>query len=193
MESSRRSTDNASDFRIDPELLRVGLAALLGLVLVVLLSVDLFGGSPGGSAGERVVLTENEALARAGKIEPRAYWVGRRPGIDTYELEKDEAGNLFVRYLPEGWERGDPAALGVATYPVADARASLRRAAVAGDQELIRLTGLTVLAPPDGGSAFAVFDDQPGLQIEVFSPDPGLAAELVRSGALTPLGWEPIE
>ncbi len=178
------------------ERIRVGLAALLAVVLLVSLGADLLGGSPAppddGVTGS-VVVSEGELVARARSIEPRPYWVGSRPDVERFELERDASKSLFIRYLPD--DEGDeaPEPLRVATYPVPDALRSLERASRSSGVALSGRAGSVVLAPRNGASAYVVFDDQPDLQIEVFSPVPGEAAKLVGAGDLIPLGWGPIE
>jgi hypothetical protein len=184
------------------DLARVCAAGLIGVVLVVVGAADALGGSddsparPAGSAGEAVTLTEYDLLSRAGRLEPAPYWVGRRSGVDDFELERDEDGNLYVRYLAGDdagtAEGGGADSLTVASYPVGEAEARLETAARANGEELSRRDGFVMLAAAGSNSAYVVFDEQPELQIEIYSPRPGEAARLAGSGALTPLHWTPL-
>lgn len=117
------------------------------------------------------------------------YWVGPRAGM-TYELTRTSAGQIFVRYLPEGAEVGneDRAYTIVGTYPVANATRVLR--------QLAEKPGEKRLAAPGGAIAVYgtarpanVYVAYPGsnLQIEVFDPSPERARELVRSGQVVPV------
>jgi hypothetical protein len=189
-------------WKIDVYTVRICGACLIGIVLIAILAGDLLGGTApsaarsSGSAEGAVVLTEYELLSRAYTIEPRPYWIGPRPGIDRFELEQDSDGNVYVRYLTGGDTAGNRRSdsLTVAGYPLAEAQQSLERAARAavGGEKLLRHDGFAVLGSGDSQSAYVVFDDQPELQIEIYSPRPGEAAELAVSGALTPVYWTPL-
>jgi len=175
---------------------RIYLAAFIGLLLVVLLAID--GGSStgrdGSKAGSEVqALPEYDLLARAGTIEPQPYWVGRREGEEEFEVERDSEGNVFVRYLT-GSER-DPRSesLTVASYPVVEARQRLERVARSKGGSVSAGEGFYALDSPGGFSTYVVFDELPELQVEVFSPQPREAARLVESGRLTPLHWTPLD
>jgi hypothetical protein len=179
---------------------RITIAGLIGILLVVILALDVFGDADHSaprsaeSSGEVTTLTEYELLSRAGTIEPPAYWIGRRPGVDHFELEKEADGNLYVRYLtgnaPAGSRRSD--SLTVASYPLAEARQSLERAAQAEREAFSHHDGFVMLGSNDSYGAYVVFDDLPELQIEIYSPRRGEAAKLAVSGALTPLHWTPL-
>jgi hypothetical protein len=197
MERNRQEIDSAASAPGNLEPLRIGLAVLLGLICLSLFAFDALDseGSSAGSgspASESVVLTEYELLARAERIEPQPYWVGRRPDTDEFELERDPNGNLSLRYLPEGLPENDSETLTIASYPLTEARQSLERAARSDGESLEQHEGFVALAPDDDFSAYVVFDDQPELQVEVFSPKRGEAAQLVGAGALTPLHWTPL-
>jgi len=194
---SRQGIDGATRASGSLEPLRIGLAVLLGVLCVVLFAFDTRDDAEGSSAGpegsgEAVVLTEFELLARAETIEPQPYWIGRRPDTGSFELERDPEGNLFVRYLRDGEMDDDSESLAVASYPLAGARQSLERAARSAGKPLVRRDGFVALAPESDYSAYVVFEDQPELQVEVFSPRRGEAARLVGAGALTPLHWTPL-
>ena len=198
MRRNRQGIESVTSAPGNLEPLRICLAVFLGLLCVVLLASDTFddseGSSPrsGSSGGEAVVLTEYELLARAERIEPQPYWIGRRPDTGNFELERDPEGSLSVRYLSESATDGDSEPLTVVSYPLTDARQSLARAARSDGEPLVSHDGFVALAPRDGYSAYVVFEDQPELQVEVFSPQRGEAARLVDAGALTPLHWTPL-
>lgn len=174
------------------ETLRLCVAALAGIVLIVLLVADASGSDDSGSkAGQVVVLTEYDLLSRADTLEPRPYWVGRQPGTERFELEVDAEGSTFVRYAAGADASEDP--LTVATYVVPEARERLERAAREAKEpvSLGRGDGITTFAG-ESDSAYVVFDELPEVQVEVYSPDPGVAKDLVLSGAVTPLHWTPL-
>lgn len=201
MPGERRRLDDrreADALRYAPETVRICLAAAIAVVLVVLLAADALGGESSAEeaepGAETLTLTEYDLLFRADSFEPRAYWVGRQPGTDRFELERDADGNLFLRYLSSdgaGSSRAD--SLTVASYPVADAQAALEQAAQDEGGSVESIEGGVVLDAPDGYSTYVALEEQPELQFEVYSPQPGEAAELVRSGRLTPLHWTPLQ
>ncbi len=170
------------------------------LVVVVVIVVNLAGGSDssssssssGGESSTKEALSESELISRAGSLEHTAYWVGSRPGTESYELNiPTGTQNIYIRYLTEGAEAGDPQPnfLTVGTYVVADAKQALHKAETTHTgSNLTSYDGYEVLEGKSGTDAYVVFDDEPELQIEVFSPNPGEATELAASGALTPLG-----
>src|SRR5215210_4916640 len=110
---------------------------------------------------------------------------GTRP-----EVTRGSNGEVWVRYLDRGAKLGDPRPdyLTVGTYPRSDALAAAK-AAAEGDRS--RSAEL-----PDGGLMLwnldrpeSVYAAAPGtdLLVEVYSPDPAQARELVSGGAVAPL------
>lgn len=184
------------------DVVRMVVAGVLGVVLVVVLlsggvAYEDAAGRASGPNGEVVTVTEYDLLSRADTLEPRPYWVGPRDGVDRFELEGDPEGSIYLRYVKDGGRADEPVAdyLTVATYPVSEARAALERSARAqknGVDDLWVGEGFIALTADDADSAYVVFDDQPEIQVEVYSPRPGAAAALVRSGVLTPLHWVPL-
>ena len=179
---------------LDPITVRRAVAGLIVVAVLVILGVVLLGGddSDESSAGEPVALSESELLEESGTLGQPIYWVGPRPGTTSYELTTTPDGRIYVRYLTGEAEAGDPlpSFLTVGTYSVPNAKQALQKAIKSGEgsEKVSHHDGYEVLAGGSGANAYVVFDDQPDLQIEVFSPKPGEAAELANSGALVPLG-----
>ena len=187
--------------KLDVKTVRLGFAALLVVVAVIVGAVVLLGGddSDNGSSessseeGKEVVaLSESELLARASSLGHVVYWIGPRVGTESYELTTSSDGDVYIRYLIGGAEAGDPKSefLTVGTYPVADATQALQMGADAaeGGPTVSREDGYEVLGSEDETNAYVVFDDQPELQVEIYSPQTGEANDLATSGALKPLG-----
>lgn len=136
-----------------------------------------------------VVLSADELVTLARSLEGPVYWAGRRAGL-SYELTLTPAGRAFVRYLPAGVEAGDPRAdfLTVATYPLPDALAAVRRAAGAGGMRSERLPG-GGLVVSEGNDSTSAFFARPGAgaQVEVYAPTPGEALGLALGDRVRPI------
>jgi hypothetical protein len=183
--------------KLDARTARLGLVGLLILVAVLIGAVALLGGGSGGGSSDGagakgVALSAPELAAAAGKLGRPVYWIGPRSGTDSYELSVTPDGRAYVRYLTGGAEAGDPRPdfLTVGTYTVPEAAQALQDATTGGtgSQKLTRHEGYEVLGSGEATSAYAVFEDQPDVQVEVFSPRPGEAVRIAGSGSLKPLG-----
>jgi hypothetical protein len=118
------------------------------------------------------------------------YWAGERPA-ERLELTQEADGSVYVRYLPPEVAAGDQRAsfLTIGTYPVTDAQAAVRRAASAAGRTVGHVAddGIVLANPGSRGSVYLAY---PGtdIQIEVYDPQPGKSLELIRSGAIGPVG-----
>jgi hypothetical protein len=173
---------------------RVWIGGLIVVVILAALVISLVdsGGSDESSSEGAVALSESDLLSQADTLEHPAYWVGPRPGTSSYELTSTPDGRIYIRYLTGEAQAGAPQPnyLTVGTYSIPDARKALRKAKKdsAGSEKLSRHEGYEVLDGSSGYNVYVVFDNQPDLQVEVFSPEPGEAAELAASGSIKPLG-----
>lgn len=193
----RGDRESVASRGLDVKTVRLGIAGLLVVAAVVLGAIALFGGDSGdgssaGSETNAVALSLPELLAEVSELGQPVFWAGPQAGVESYELSTTPDGRVYIRYLTGDAEAGDPRAdfVTVGTYPVAAAQQALRDAtkAAAGEQALSRHDGFQALSSEDATNAYVVYDDQPEVQIEIFSPQPGEAAELATSGALKPLG-----
>ncbi len=125
-----------------------------------------------------------------GSLGHAVYWAGERPPAQI-ESKQEADGSIYLRYLPPGTAAGDARVtfLTVGTYPVADAQAAVQRAAAqAGvDVEAVASGGIVFPNPASEGSVYLAYPDS-DLEIEVYDPSPGRAMELIRSGAIRPVG-----
>jgi hypothetical protein len=190
--------DNAPVGEVAPRGGRVGRPALLGIAAVVaiglaaaLLAWLLLGGSDEGtpaaapavpSAGvpEIASLDDLRALADSGET---FYWAGVRDGTKIELTATD--GMVFIRYLTPDQPAGSSApVLTVATYPRANGFEEVTNAAKGENVETIDLPsgGLAVV---DATNVHLAYPDQP-YQAEVYSPQAGLARELVENGTIRP-------
>jgi hypothetical protein len=167
---------------------RVG--ALLVLLLAVALILWLVVRDDGGSSSsEAKAVSVDQIRNLAVSVDHPVYWVGPRDGV-TYELTRQSNGTIIVRYLPQGAKVGEKKPYtSVATYPFGGAYPAL--------QKVARNSGSASFKIPGGGLAvFAKSYPQsihvayPGAsyQAEVFDPERGTAARMLRSGKLTALG-----
>jgi hypothetical protein len=174
---------------LDVRTVRVGIAVLVGLAVLVFVLISVFGGDDDSGGGDNapgvVGLSESELVDQANDLGNIFYWVGPRPVTDQYEFTATSDGRIYVRYLTEGAEPGDPDAdfLSVGTYVVEDAARALERAAKDSGERVVTADGYTLL-PGMQDNAYVVFDSQPDLQIEIYSPEPDEAVELATSGDL---------
>ena len=169
---AHRTKKGAASRKPNVKRVRMGLAALLAVAAVVIGAIAIFsggsgGGSSSGSAAQTnaVALTLPELLAEAGRLGGPAYWVGPRAGTDSYELSSLPDGRVYIRYLTDGAEAGDPRPdfLTVGTYPVPDAKQALEGATkqAGANQTLSQHEGYEVLSSKQATNAYIVFDSQP--------------------------------
>jgi hypothetical protein len=172
---------------------RAFLAAVLGLAA---LAAALLFSSCGDddkvslTPGEPQVLSVSELSDFAGEQAEPVYWVGERQGTDL-EVTETPQGRIYVRYLEGAAEAGDPRAnfLTVGTYPTKDGPAALRVALANREgAKLVRTDdGALLLVDPSSPQNAHVAYPGDGVQVEVFSPDPGAALRLASSGQVQPV------
>ena len=146
-------------------------------------------GAPSIPSPPRIV-SADEVEELASQLGHPVYWAGEPEG-EGLELTAEGDGSVYLRYLTEGVEAGDRRQifLTVGTYPIVDAQGALRRTARKNEARLDRLEeGAVVLPnPSSSGSVYLAYPES-DLEIEVYHPDPGRALELIRSGAIEPVG-----
>lgn len=168
----------------------IALVAVLVVAAAGLLAALLHddGGSATAEAGPRVVTTA-ELADFASESETPVYWLGERPGA-SYELTEAPSGAAYLRYLTGGAKAGARSDfVTVATYPVKDGVAALRRAV--RDRQGAQLgrtdDGAVLLIDPSSpDNAHFAFRGE-SFQVEVFSPVPGQALRLAANGDVHPL------
>lgn len=170
--------------------------ALVAAALVYFLVIRGDGESEGGAdvtklpqGGEPVAVSEDDLASVAESVGHDIYWAGPQEDA-TLEVTQTEPGNVFVRYLPEGAQTGNPEPdfLTIGTYPVEDALAALEREAEE-DGALTEETDDGAFVLTNESDPTSVYMAYPGsdLQIEVYAPDPDLALEIATSGAVEPV------
>jgi hypothetical protein len=116
------------------------------------------------------------------------YWAGKRAGT-TYELSELSSGGIFVRYLPAGVKAGDQRPFStVATYPVHDAYAAVKKIALRPGATSSRIAngGIAVIDPAHPDSVYVAYP-RADVEVEVFDPTAGRARQLVDGGAIVPV------
>jgi hypothetical protein len=179
---------------MSPAVHRIGIGVSVVLVLVAIFLATQGGD---GDSDAQAVGTPPHLIGGVPELEALedslghdVYWAGE-PRPDKLELSQEADGSVYLRYLPPGTEAGDsrPQFLTIGTYPVAGAVAALQRTATKAGVELGQAAGggVVLANPSSTGSAYLAY---PGsdLQIEVYDPVPGRALELIRSGAILPVG-----
>jgi hypothetical protein len=164
------------------------LAAGLSAWLVVLL---LTGGDDFKlTTGEPQIASVSDLESWVEDTGRTIYWVGERAGT-AYELTETSSGRVYVRYLPEGAEAGDPAPgyVTVGTYPVNDAAGALRDAAKAkqGGELAMSKNGAVVLLEKHRAENVHMAFPNSNEQIEIYSPEPKVALRYASGDQVTPI------
>jgi hypothetical protein len=165
------------------------IAVLIGAVATVwLVFIRDDDGSPG--SGEPVAASVEELKEVAGDVGHPVYWAGPLPEL-RYELTRTGDGRVFIRYLGPGATVGDPRPgfLTVASYPVENSFAVLRRQATRPGNKRLAIPGdgLALIARDRPKSAYVAF---PGsdVQIEVYAPTASATRRIVTRGLVERIG-----
>jgi len=118
------------------------------------------------------------------------YWAGERPKTNL-ELAESDSGRVYVRYLDEGTEAGVRSAkfMTVATYPVENAAAALRRGVTnRPNAELARgKNGAIVLIDPDTPGSVRIAYPGSDQQVELYTPNVRDSIRLATNGSIQPV------
>lgn len=131
--------------------------------------------------------TRGEISQLAASLDYPIYWAGPISNR-TYELTRTESGRVYIRYLPEGVEPGDPnpSYLTVGTYPQANGFAAVRAASRRPNTLSRQAQGGALIVYDRSRPRSAYFSfPRARFQVEVFDPDPGRARRLTLSGQIT--------
>lgn len=141
------------------------------------------------TASGATATSEGELRSFAESASHPVYWAGPKDGF-TYELTRTTDGRVYVRYLPEGTQVGDPRArfLTIGTYPRAGAWAELKRAARADGAVSLKLErgGLAVFSDARPTSVYFGYPDAK-YQVEVFHPSASEARRLALAAQVVPV------
>jgi hypothetical protein len=170
--------------------LRIGaiVAVILGVALLAWLVLG-GGDDEGGEAGAPQAVSVEALQEEATSGEMPVFWAGPQAG-STYEFTETSDGSVYVRYLTDDAEVGDPSPdfLTVATYPLENGYARVQAAAQEDGAETEELPngGLALVDPDRPSSVYVAYQGEP-YQVEVYDPSPDRALELVTSGAVQPV------
>jgi hypothetical protein len=169
--------------------LAAGLAiAVLGMVLLWLLVIDA--GEDAEQQGGPEIVESSDLSAAAQRLGHPIYWAGDRPKTKL-ELAETDSGRVYVRYLDEDSQAGVRSTdfMTVATYPVENAVAALRRG--------VENRPNAELARGDGGAVVLIDPDTPGSvrlaypgsdqQVELYSPDVEDSIRIATDGSVQPV------
>jgi hypothetical protein len=166
-------------------LIAVGLAAFL----VGWMAMNRGDDAPPAPGSGASAASESELKSFADSASHPVYWAGPKED-HTYELTRTTNGFVYVRYLPEGTEVGDPRSrfLTIGTYPRPGAFAELQRAAKAKGSVSVKIGdgGLAVFSETRPTSVYVGYPDAK-YQVEVFHPSPDEARRLALSGLVVPV------
>ena len=147
------------------------------------------GGDEAPAVTGATATSESELRSFAESAAHPVYWTGPKDGF-TYELTRTADGRVYVRYLPEGTDVGDPRArfLTIGTYPRKGAFSELKRAARADGAVSLKLErgGLAVFSDARPTSVYFGYPDA-RYQVEVFHPSPSEARRLALAGQVVPV------
>ena len=117
-------------------------------------------------------VTQEDLVALADELGHPVYWAGPRENT-TYELTVNEAGAVYIRYLPPGVDVGEQrTALTVGTYPVEGAFALTEGQCRCGGHVDVPLPG----------PGIALHSEQTSNNVHVAYPDDGRADRGVLAG-----------
>ena len=141
--------------------------------------------APPQAASQPSIQTVARLRATAAASAVPLYWAGPRAGT-RLEFSQVPGVTSFVRYLPKGTPAGDlQPHLTIATYARPNGFAEIRAASKNPKAKTIDLAdgGLAVYDPSVPTNVHLAYPKD-AYQVEVFSPEAGVALRLVSNGAI---------
>ncbi|HSC74051.1 MAG TPA: hypothetical protein VLB89_07785, partial [Gaiellaceae bacterium] len=136
------------------------------------------------------IVTPNTLRSIARALGRPVYWAGERPPA-RLEYTQASDGSTYVRYLTGSARAGthDSAYVVIATYAQPDALSRVRAIARTKHFNVEELSRdeVAVTNPNSPRNIHVVFGEQP-YQVEVYAPTGKDARQIVRSGAVEPVG-----
>ncbi|HEX8742327.1 MAG TPA: hypothetical protein VF712_04265 [Thermoleophilaceae bacterium] len=182
--------------------LRDWLASPAGAVAAAVATIVIVGivalgsgedGGPGGSGAQQAVnppapVSAEELASLSESLDQPVYWAGPQGGSKQYDLTRQGADRIVIRYPAPGGGSPSQGTLTVGTYRLDDAQGAIRRAAEVETATLHRLPkrGLAVSDTARPTNVYLAYPREP-FQVEVFDPQPGRALELVLGRKIRPV------
>ena len=166
----------------------IAVAAVAGFLIWVLVIREDEEPAP-ATGNQPVTLSEDELVQVAEDVGHPVYWIGPQEGAEL-EVTQLNDGRVYVRYLGQGAEAGDPRPqfFTVGSYPLDDPYQALK--------DVSEQVGAIVERTPDDelvvtnentpNSVYIASKDSE-VQVEVYDPDPDRALEIATSGAVQPV------
>jgi hypothetical protein len=171
----------------NPRLRLVALSVAILLVAAFVWVAFIRDGDGGPVEPQAMTVSELEDFA-ADQDHP-VYWVGERDD-ETLEVTRTDAGNVYVRYLPEGVEVGDasPNHPSIGTYPIDDAYEVTEGIADRDDAIDGRTPDGALLVTTRGRpQSIYIAHEGEDVQVEVYDPDAERAIRVASSGDVQPV------
>ena len=130
------------------------------------------------------ILTQSELQANVAKLGYPVYWLGPRENVE-YEYTRRSDGRVYIRYVKPGTTAGSYTRfLTVGTYPMPDAYDVVKKISRLPDAKKIAVEGgIGAQSEKKPQSVYVAFRGK-DLEIEVYSPDDGVAVQEVTDGNL---------
>lgn len=157
----------------------------LGIGFFLMGGDDDDGGDESGgeeAVAARVVSAEELSSLAASSVRP-IYWAGERSDTQL-ELNEEEDGSVYLRYIGLDSEPGDPGPfLTIGSYPIEDPEAALDEAAARPDA-IVRSAsdGRRVVSSTENPNSVYFVSPDNSVQVEVYDPDAKAAMDLALSG-----------
>lgn len=130
------------------------------------------------------ILTQPELQAAVANLGYPVYWLGARDGVE-YEYTSRSDGRVYIRYVKPGTTPGSyDRFLTVGTYPMKDAYSVVKKISDLPDATKVKVKGgVGAQSAKKPESVYVAFRNK-DLEIEVYSPDTGVALQEVTDGNL---------
>jgi hypothetical protein len=136
------------------------------------------------------IVTEQQLKVEVAKLGYPVYWLGPKQNTEL-EYTKRSDGRVYIRYLKPGTTAGSyDRFLTAGTYPMPDAYDVVKQIGQLPDATKLKVKrGIGVQSAKKPESVYVAFRGK-DLQLEVYSPDAGVAVTEVTSGNLVPFPTE---
>lgn len=132
------------------------------------------------------IVTEQQLKTEVAKLGYPVYWLGPKQNT-VLEFTKRADGRVYIRYLKPGTTAGSyDRFLTAGAYPMPDAYKVVKQIGQLPDATKVKVKGgVGAQSAKKPESVYVAFRGK-DLQLEVYSPDSGVAVDEVTSGNLVP-------